>query len=150
MTMIGYKGEMLRAQYHEDKVRALWAAAPVTVAHTRKRQEALTATTTHGKKFFVTGGEHITLDDMFKSAEIVRRNAETVEVEVDKKRRLEYCPRREAALPVLDRLENVLENAVTGLTRKELEVLLRWKGIPVSKMGNVANRQVLYQQFTYG
>ena len=98
----------------------------------------------------MTGGEHITLDDMFKSAEIVRRNAETVEVEVDKKRRLEYCPRREAALPVLDRLENVLENAVTGLTRKELEVLLRWKGIPVSKMGNVANRQVLYQQFTYG
>jgi hypothetical protein len=87
---------------------------------------------------------------MFKSAEIVRRNAETVEVEMDKKRRLEYCPRREAALPVLDRLENVLENAVTGLTRKELEVLLRWKGIPVSKMGNVANRQVLYQQFTYG
>ncbi len=98
----------------------------------------------------MTGGEHITLDDMFKSAEIVRRNAETVEVEMDKKRRLEYCPRREAALPVLDRLENVLENAVTGLTRKELEVLLRWKGIPVSKMGNVANRQVLYQQFTYG
>ena len=50
----------------------------------------------------MTGGEHITLDDMFKSAEIVRRNAETVEVEMDKKRRLEYCPRREAALPVLD------------------------------------------------
>jgi hypothetical protein len=30
-----------------------------------------------------------------------------------------------------------------------LEVLLRWKGVPVSKMGNVANRRVLYQQFTY-
>ena len=89
MTMIGYKGEMLRAQYHEDKVRALWAAAPVTVAHTRKRQEALTATTTHRKKFFVTGGEHITSDDMFKSAEIVRRNADAVKVEKDKKWRLD-------------------------------------------------------------
>ena len=52
--------------------------------------------------------------------------------------------RREAALPMLDRLENVLENAVTRLTGKELEVLLRWKGVPVSKMGNVANRRVLY------
>ena len=61
-----------------------------------------------------------------------------------------YHARRKAALPVLDRLENVLENAVTGLTGKELEVLLRWKGVPVSKMGNVANRWVLYQQFTYG
>ncbi len=98
----------------------------------------------------MTGGEHISSDDMFKSAEIVRRNAEAVEVEKDKKRRLEYRARREAALPVRDHLENVLENAVTRLIGKELEVLLRWKGVPVSKMGNVANRRVLYQQFTYG
>jgi hypothetical protein len=40
-----------------------------------------------------------------------------------------------------------LENVVARLTGKELEVLLRWKGVPVSKMGNVANRRVLYQQF---
>ncbi len=53
---------------------------------------------------------------MFKSAEIVRRNAEAVEVEKDKKRRLEYRARREAALPVLNRLENVLEHADTRLT----------------------------------
>ena len=66
----------------------------------------------------MTGGEHITLDDMFKSAEIVRRNAEALEVEKDKKRRLEYRARRVATLPVLDRLENVLENAVIRLTGK--------------------------------
>ena len=73
----------------------------------------------------MTGGEHITSDDMFKSAKIVRRNVEALEVEKDKKRRLEYRARREAALPVLDRLENVLENAITRLTGKELEVLLQ-------------------------
>ena len=67
-----------------------------------------------------------------------------------KKRCLEYCTRREATLPVLDRLENVLENAVTRLTGKELEVLLHWKGVPVSKMGNVASRRVLYQHFADG
>jgi hypothetical protein len=150
LTMMGYKGEMLRAQYNEDKVRGLWADAPVTVAHTRMHQEALDAATTHRKKFFVTGGEHITSDNMFKSAEIVRWNAEALEVEKDKKQRLEYRARCEAALPVLNRLEKVLENAVTRLTGKELEVLLRWKGVPVSKMGNVANRRVLYQQFTDG
>jgi hypothetical protein len=33
---------------------------------------------------------------------------------------------------------------------KELEVLLCWKGVPVSKMGNVANRRVPYQQFADG
>jgi hypothetical protein len=85
------------------------------------------------------GGEHIMSENMFKSAEIVRRNAEAVEVEKDKKRRLQYRVRREAALPILDRLENFLKNAVTWLTGKELEVLLRWKGVPVLKMGNVAN-----------
>jgi hypothetical protein len=29
-------------------------------------------------------------------------------------------------------------------------VLLRWKGVPVSKMENMANRRVLYQQFVDG
>ncbi len=29
-------------------------------------------------------------------------------------------------------------------------MLLRWKGVPVSKMGNVANRRVPYQQFADG
>jgi hypothetical protein len=135
LTMMGYKGEMLWVQYQEDKVRALWAAAPVTVPHTREHQEALATATTHGKKFFVTGGKHITSDNMFKAAKIMRRNAEVVEVEKDKKRRLEYHVRRKAALPVLDRLENVLENILARLTGKELEVLLRWKGVPVTKNG---------------
>ncbi len=71
-------------------------------------------------------------------------------MEKDKKRHLEYHVRREAALPVLNGLKNVLENIVVRITEKELEVLLRWKGVPVSKMGNVVNRRVLYQQFTDG
>jgi hypothetical protein len=87
---------------------------------------------------------------VFKAAKIVRRNAEAVEVEKDKKQRLEYHARRKAELPVLNHLENILENIVAQLTGKELEVLLCWKGVPVSKMGNVANRRVLYQQFADG
>ncbi len=87
---------------------------------------------------------------MFKAAKIVHRNAEAVEVEKDKKQRLEYHARREAALPILDRLENVLENIIARQTGKELEVPLRWKGVPVLKLGNVANRRVLYQQFADG
>ncbi len=150
MMMMGYKGEMLWAQYLEDKVRALQAAAAVTVPHTRERQQALAAVTTHGKKFFVTGDKHITLDDMFKSAKIVSQNAEVVEREKDRKWRLEYHARRKAALPILDRLENELENVIVWLTGKQLEVLVCWKGVPVSKMGNVANRRVLYQQFADG
>jgi hypothetical protein len=65
--------------------RARLAAAPFTVPHTRERQEALAAATNHGKKFFMTGGKHITSDNMFKSAEIVSQNAEAVEREKDRK-----------------------------------------------------------------
>ncbi len=54
---------------------------------------------------------------------------------------------RDTALPILYCLENELENVIARLTGKELEVLLHLKGVPVSKMGNVANRWVLYQQF---
>ena len=52
--------------------------------------------------------------------------------EKDKKRRVEFHARRKAA-----------QNDVAQLTSKELEVLLWWKGVAASKMGNVANRQLI-------
>jgi hypothetical protein len=74
--------------------------------------------TTHRKKFFVTGGKHLMSDNMFKSAKIISQNVEAVEREKDRKGRLRYHARREAALPVLNRLENELENVVARLTGK--------------------------------
>ena len=52
--------------------------------------------------------------------------------EKDKKRRVEFHAIRKAA-----------QNDVAQLTSKELEVLLWWKGVAASKMGNVANRQLI-------
>ncbi len=63
---------------------------------------------------------------------------------------VEYHLRRKAALPIVDRLKNELENNVGQLKSKELEVLLRWKGVSVLTMGNIANRCILYQQFAEG
>jgi hypothetical protein len=122
----------------------------VTVANMRERQEALAAAHTHGKKIFVTGGDHVTLNDMLIAAKLNQRKVEATGRERDKKSWVEYHARREAALPIVDRLENELENNVGRLKSKELEVLLRWKGVLVSTMGNVANRRILYQQFTEG
>ncbi len=56
----------------------------------------------------------------------------------------------QAALFIVDRLQNDLGDDLGRLKSKELEVLLRWKGVPVSTMGNVANRRILYQQFAEG
>jgi hypothetical protein len=81
---------------------------------------------------------------MFKAAEINRRKAVAAEREKEKNSRVEYHARRKAALPILDCLEHELNNNVGRLTSKELEVLLWWKGVAESKMGNVANRRLLY------
>ena len=63
---------------------------------------------------------------------------------------MEYHTMREAPHPILGCLENELENNVGRLASKELEALLRWKGFPVSMMGNVANSRVLFQLFAEG
>jgi hypothetical protein len=84
------------------------------------------------------------------AVELNWQRAEAVEREKDKKSRVEYHARCEAAFLIVDRLENELENNVGQLKSKELEVLLWWKGVPVSMMGNVTNRRILYQQFTEG
>ena len=83
---------------------------------------------------------------MFKAAEIGVRNIQIDEKEKDKKSQIEFSVKRQVALPVLDRLTNELDENVLRLTSKVLEVLLRWKGVPVFKMVNVANRRELYQQ----
>jgi hypothetical protein len=137
-------------QFCPDKIRELLASGPVTVANTREHQEALAAAHTLGKKFFVTGGEHVTSNDMLIVAELNQRKAEATVRETDKKSRVEYHARREATLPIVDRLKNELENNFGRLKSKELENLLRWKGVLVSTMGNVANRSILYQQFAEG
>jgi hypothetical protein len=71
-------------------------------------------------------------------------------MEKGKKSRVEYHLRCKAALPILERLVNELEKDVGQLTSKELETLLRWKGVPMPKMGNIMNRCILYQQFAEG
>jgi hypothetical protein len=150
LNLMGFRGDVLRAVFRQDKISEMTASQAVTVANTRERQEVIAAANTHGSKFFVTGGEHVTSNDMFIAAEINRRKAEAAKREKEKKSRVEYHARREAALPIVDRLEHELDNNVGRLTSKELEVLLRWKGVATSKMGNVANRQLLYQQFAEG
>ncbi len=61
----------------------------------------------------------MTLNDMLIVAELNQQKAEAT---------VEYHARREAALPIVDRIKNELKNNVGWLKSKELEVLLRWKG----------------------
>ena len=77
----GMTDNELRAVFRPDKINERKASVAVTVANTRERQEAIAAAHTHGLKFYVTGGEHVTSDDMLKAAEINRWKAEAAERE---------------------------------------------------------------------
>jgi hypothetical protein len=69
---MGYDTDLLKTGFDKDRIKA--AAEDFThsvmVANTCERQEALMKATTHGKKFFATGGEHINSNAMFISAEM--------------------------------------------------------------------------------
>jgi len=149
LLVMGYDADLLKTGFDEDRIKAAAedSTLSVMVANTREQQEALVKATTHGKKFFVTGGEHINLNDMFISAEMGNREREIAEMEKGKKVRIEFHVRRNATLVVLDGLDHELDGNIDRLTNKDLEVLLRWKGVLPSKMGNMANRRALYQQF---
>ena len=135
--------------FDEDRIKAAVEdfTLSVTVANTCEQQEALVKATTHRKKFFVTGGEHINLNNMFISAEMGNREREIVAMEKGRKVCIEFHARHDAALFVLDRLDHELDGNVERLTNNDLEVLLRWNGVLPSKMGNMANKRALYQQF---
>ncbi len=136
---MGYDADLLRTGFNEDRIKAAAEdfTLSVTVANTREQQEALVKATMHRKKFFVTGGEHINSNDMFISAEMGNREREIAEMEKGKKVRIEFHVRRNATLVVLDGLDHELDGNIDRLTNKDLEVLLRWKGVLPSKMGNI-------------
>jgi hypothetical protein len=97
LNVMGYRGDLLMAQFCPDKIRERQASEePVTVTNTRERQQALAAAHMHSKKFFVMGGEHVTLNDMLIAAELNQRKEEAMGREKDKKSRVEYHARREA------------------------------------------------------
>ena len=80
---MGYDVDLLKTEFNEDRIRSAAAEEldlSVTVANTRERQEALAKATTYGKKLYVTGGEHITLDDMFIAVEMGNGKREIAEM----------------------------------------------------------------------
>ena len=54
---------------------------------------------------------------------------------------IDFHTRCNTALIVLNHLKHQLGNNIVRLCNKELEVLLKWKGVAMSKMGNTAKKQ---------
>ena len=66
LSMRSYIGDLLSAQCIKETL-----VRPITEAHSLERLELLANSSTHGAKFFATGGGHATSDDFFKSVKIL-------------------------------------------------------------------------------
>ncbi len=147
LLAMGFDANLLKTKFKEHRIRVAAEELDlfIMVANTFKQQEALAKATMYGEKFYVTGGEHINSYKMFIAAEMGNWKREIVEMEKNQEVQIEFHARCNATLIVLDRLHHELDGNVKSLSNKELEVLLRWKGILVSNMGNLASMRLLYQ-----
>ena len=92
LLAMGYDADLLKTGFNEDQIKAAAEdfTLSITVANICERQEALVKATMHGKKFFVTGGEHINSNDINISAEMGNREREIAAMERVKRNVLSF------------------------------------------------------------
>ncbi len=132
---LGYDGSLLRATLRKQKENVA-----VTVPHSRERLEALAAASTHGAFFAATGGEHLTSDDVFKQAELMKRKETITKLEKDKKM-------REAMVPLAEKAKLILQKKkpVENLRANDLTTLLRWYQVPKATEGKLEDKRKKWQ-----
>jgi hypothetical protein len=147
LSVMGYSSDVLCTKFILEKIWERQAASvPVTVENTREQQEALTRTSTAGGVFFLTGGEHLTAGNRWNVSEMKEWKMRAAKMEKAKKRWLGNHAMCKEVLPILDCLKKVLNGNVDRLKDRELKAQLKWKGVPASKMGNMAANKVLYKK----
>ncbi len=101
--------------------RAAETDQPITQPNTPAQQQALANARGHGGRFHVTGGMHVTSDDLFIAMEMTVWNEERATVEKDRKIRLQLQVTEEKALVLLKQ-----GKPVNLLSVADLDVLLTW------------------------
>jgi hypothetical protein len=76
----------------------------------------------------------VTDENVILSTELKNMKKKVAKLERERKSRIEFTKRREAALVVLDHLEHELDRDEDKLCNNKMKMLPRWKGIPVSKI----------------
>ena len=144
---MGYHGDLLKANCLEENIQAR-RAETLMVEQSCEHQEAIAVANTARKKYYTTrGGKHSTTDDGFIALEMNLRTCQVSELERGKKSRTVYHMRHDATIPILDCIKYKLKGTHTKLCGKELEVLLKWKGVAASKMKTVIDKCTLFQKF---
>ena len=120
----------------KDKVVAIERTKIITAELTQEHRELLAKATTHGKKLCVTGGLHLTSDDIFISAEMSLREKEKIRLTTEKNRHQRMMTIEAKAKLVLDTKGY---NSSTWLVM-DLDAVLAWYGIRKLNTMSKANK----------
>ena len=132
LKQAGYAAEYLQATLQQGDEES---DRPITQPNTLARQQALANARGHGGRFHVTGGMHVTSDDVFISMEMSVRNEERGKVEKDRKIRQQLQATVEKALALLEQ-----GKPVNSLSVADLDVLLVWHQAPKTKVAKKSDK----------
>jgi hypothetical protein len=126
LNACGWSGSALAGKINKRRAVLIH---PITQPNTRAlHQEDSAAATSTGTRYHATGGDHhITSDDMFKSIEVGKWNAEAAQLEKEKKSRLEKIELEEECrgiryqLPEDRRMTSISSGCSDGKRRNPLE-----------------------------
>ena len=127
LKQAGYDADHLKATLQQGRA-AEETDRPITQPNTLARQQALANARGHGGRFHVTGGMHVTSDDLFISMEMNVRNEERAKVKKERKKRLQLQATEEKALALLEQ-----GKPVNSLSVADLDLLLAWHRVPKTK-----------------
>jgi hypothetical protein len=105
----------------------------LTAENSTERREALAKARSAGVHFKVTGGDHLTWDDMLIGYELVKREEQISKLESRKKDALGASRRNEYGQEVINRLREerqvdaIMIDDPSPITNKDLDILLKWK-----------------------
>jgi hypothetical protein len=128
---LGYKGYLFRVELQIQQASA--QPGRLTAENSTERREALAKARSAGVHFKVTGGDHLTSDDMLIRYELVEREEKIMKLESRKKDALGSTQRKEHAQEVITRLREekqvdaIMIDDPSPITNKDLDFLLKWK-----------------------
>ena len=114
---------------------------PITQPRTKERQELLSRAKNAGQRHMVTGGCHLTHDDMLISIEMASRSKDAFEIEKEKKLRLGLQAVEESAQAIL-----ALGKPVDDLKGADLDVLLKWHQVKMEKGSKVPDKRRVWKE----
>ena len=136
LITLSHNGDKLKAKLKEKTTTTVQVSTSLLEPYSEAQLTALAEATSHGQKFLVTGGMHLTADVAFKAATMNNRKRDCENLEKEKKKMKTMEKRQEEGRAVLTKNKKLEE-----LNDTDLKKLLAWYGVPGKETKTITDRR---------